>query len=302
MPFKKLSAALVQVIRFMIFKFGSFANYLAVFFGFMGMLVLGGCQTQSNTQNLSLAKVSNASVAPANDTVLVKPDPMASEASNALALAKDEGEAASTTTALAIVGDDGQNYQALPQQVPSPKLVKRSRNVAAIEPDSPLFGSKKSEIKQLRGPVKPSRVRVARLTKKPNFFERIKLRRQKYAAIVAKHARAHGVPLKLAMAVVQVESSFRAKAKGLAGEIGLMQIRPQTARGMGYKGSIKALYKPDTNIRYGMKYLGEAHRRGGGKVCGTILKYNAGHYAKRRNRVSDRYCRRVKRIMGTRGA
>jgi soluble lytic murein transglycosylase-like protein len=46
-----------------------------------------------------------------------------------------------------------------------------------------------------------------------------------------------------------------------------------------------------------MKYLGEARRLGGGTVCGTILKYNAGHYAKRMNKVSARYCGKVKRIM-----
>ena len=46
-----------------------------------------------------------------------------------------------------------------------------------------------------------------------------------------------------------------------------------------------------------MKYLGEAHRRGGGTVCGTILKYNAGHYAKRMNKVSAKYCGKVKWIM-----
>ena len=42
-----------------------------------------------------------------------------------------------------------------------------------------------------------------------------------------------------------------------------------------------------------MKYLAGAHERGGGKVCGTILKYNAGHAAKRMNPVSKRYCEKV---------
>ena len=63
------------------------------------------------------------------------------------------------------------------------------------------------------------------------------------------------------------------------------------------KGSVSALYKPDTNVLFGMKYLAEAHRRGGGSLCGTILKYNAGHYARKMNPVSARYCRRVKRLM-----
>ena len=115
--------------------------------------------------------------------------------------------------------------------------------------------------------------------------------------LVGKHARAAGVPVALALAVVQVESNFNPRARGRAGEVGLMQIKPATARGIGYKGSVKGLYNPDTNLAWGMKYLAEAHRRGGGSVCGTILKYNAGHYAKRMNKSSSRYCGKVKSIL-----
>ncbi len=60
---------------------------------------------------------------------------------------------------------------------------------------------------------------------------------------------------------------------------------------------MKNLYYPETNIQYGMKYLGKAHRLGGGNVCGTILKYNAGHGAKRMNKISRKYCQRVRRIL-----
>lgn len=121
--------------------------------------------------------------------------------------------------------------------------------------------------------------------------------RGNYRKLIAKHARANGVPLKLAMAVVEVESNFRSKARGAAGEIGLMQIMPRTARYIGYRGKMKNLYNPDTNLRYGMKYLGKAYRLGGGSTCGAILKYNAGHGAKRMNPISRKYCARVARIL-----
>ncbi|WP_367718563.1 transglycosylase SLT domain-containing protein [Nitratireductor sp. GISD-1A_MAKvit] len=119
-----------------------------------------------------------------------------------------------------------------------------------------------------------------------------------YHTIIAQYASAYGVPVSLANAVVRVESNFRANARGAAGEIGLMQIKPATARMMGYRGSTKGLYNPDTNIKYGMKYLAKAHKLGGGTTCGTILKYNAGHGAKRMNPISSRYCSKVKRILG----
>lgn len=115
--------------------------------------------------------------------------------------------------------------------------------------------------------------------------------------LIRKHAKKNGVPVSLAHAVVRIESNYRPNARGAAGEVGLMQIKPATARGMGYSGATKNLYNPENNIAYGMKYLGEAYRRGGGTTCGAILKYNAGHYAKNMNPVSAKYCQRVKAIM-----
>ena len=43
-----------------------------------------------------------------------------------------------------------------------------------------------------------------------------------------------------------------------------------------------------------------AHELGGGTTCGTILKYNAGHAAKRMNPVSAAYCSKVKRHLAAR--
>jgi soluble lytic murein transglycosylase-like protein len=119
----------------------------------------------------------------------------------------------------------------------------------------------------------------------------------RYHSLISKYAAANGVPLKLAHAVVRVESNYRASARGRAGEIGLMQIKLATARGMGYRGSAKGLYDPAVNIRYGMKYLGKAHKLSGGSTCGTILKYNAGHGAKKMNPISAGYCRKVRRYI-----
>jgi soluble lytic murein transglycosylase-like protein len=125
------------------------------------------------------------------------------------------------------------------------------------------------------------------------------VRQLHYSQLVSKYADEYDVPEELALAVVQIESNFRPTVKGNAGEIGLMQIKPATARLMGYRGPDYGLYDPETNIRYGMKYLAGAHELGGGKICGTILKYNAGHGAKRMNPVSKRYCNRVQAVIET---
>ena len=76
-----------------------------------------------------------------------------------------------------------------------------------------------------------------------------------------------------------------------------MQLKPATARMMGYRGSTKGLYHPETNIKFGMKYLAKAQKLGGGPLCQTILKYNAGHGAKRMNPISANYCPKVKRYL-----
>lgn len=121
---------------------------------------------------------------------------------------------------------------------------------------------------------------------------------QRLKAKIDRVAKEMGVPPALARAVVHVESRFNPRVTGRAGEIGLMQIKLQTARGMGYSGSRQALYDPETNIRYGMKYLAKAYELAGGDLCGTILRYNAGHYARRMSAGPQRYCNRVRQIMG----
>lgn len=124
----------------------------------------------------------------------------------------------------------------------------------------------------------------------------------RYTTIVARYASEYGVPASLAHAVIQVESNYRPGMTGSAGEVGLMQIKPATARMLGYGGSVKGLYDPETNIKYGMKYLAMAQDLGDGTTCGTILKYNAGHAARRMNPVSAAYCQKVKVQLASTGS
>lgn len=129
--------------------------------------------------------------------------------------------------------------------------------------------------------------------------DQLAIRQAHYEGLIRQYADQYDVPVELAMAVVRIESNFRPTAKGSAGEIGLMQIKPATAKLMGYKGRASGLYDPETNIRFGMKYLAGAHELGDGKLCRTILKYNAGHGAKRMNPVSQRYCNKVEVVIAS---
>ena len=114
--------------------------------------------------------------------------------------------------------------------------------------------------------------------------------------LLARHALANGVPLKLAQAVVRIESRGNARASN-GGALGLMQIKYGTARAAGFGGPAVGLFVADTNLRYGMKILGEAYRAAGGDTCGALMRYQSGHLATRMSRANHAYCSRARAIM-----
>ncbi|BCP54441.1 hypothetical protein K32_30580 [Kaistia sp. 32K] len=146
--------------------------------------------------------------------------------------------------------------------------------------------------------ISPASAQSGRLLKS-NDIRVAAAERSRFDTMIKDYASANNVPLSLAHAVVTVESNYKPNMTGNAGEIGLMQVKLQTARGMGYKGSAKGLYDPDTNIRYGMMYLGQARKLAGGDLCGTILKYNGGHGATRMTKGPLRYCGKVQQIIAS---
>jgi soluble lytic murein transglycosylase-like protein len=94
--------------------------------------------------------------------------------------------------------------------------------------------------------------------------------------MVKREARAQGVPEHLALSIAKAESNFRCGAVGKAGERGVMQIKPRTARGVGYKGSPQGLNNCAVGIRYGMKYLKLAYKKARGNHHLAATYYNRG--------------------------
>lgn len=113
-------------------------------------------------------------------------------------------------------------------------------------------------------------------------------------SMVASEARKQGVPVNLALAIAKVESNFRCSAIGRAGERGVMQIKPATARGVGYRGSPSGLNNCATGIKYGMIYLRQAYRKAGGNVYRTALLYNAGIHSRLK---STPYVKKISRLL-----
>lgn len=107
-------------------------------------------------------------------------------------------------------------------------------------------------------------------------------------ALVDHHARNHGVPSALAHQIVMKESRYNPAARNRS-FWGLMQLRYETARGVGYRGPASGLLDPGVNLRYGMAYLGNAFRVAGGDARRAMALYSGGYYyeAKRKGMLGQ---------------
>lgn len=96
------------------------------------------------------------------------------------------------------------------------------------------------------------------------------------AAAIVDVSFAEDLPPDLGARLVRVESDFESRARGAHGEIGLTQIKPSTAYGLGYRGARKGLYDPMTNLHYGFRYLREMIDRYDGDLDRALTAYNGG--------------------------
>ncbi len=93
----------------------------------------------------------------------------------------------------------------------------------------------------------------------PDWVERLRYP-LRYEAIVKGHARNYHLKPALLAAVIYQESKFRPDARSSSGAIGLMQLLPDTAKGIavhtgGSRFRVEDLYDPEINVRYGSWYL-----------------------------------------------
>jgi soluble lytic murein transglycosylase-like protein len=102
------------------------------------------------------------------------------------------------------------------------------------------------------------------------------------------------LPADIAEAVIFVESGYNSAVIGSTGELGLMQVRLETAATLGFKGNATELAEPDLNIHYGVLHLSRAWRLAGGDLCRTLMKYRAGHDKEEKTPRSQVYCNRAR--------
>jgi len=120
--------------------------------------------------------------------------------------------------------------------------------------------------------------------------------------LVEQEARKTGLPADIADAVVHVESNYDPIAIARIGEIGLRQVRPETAAMLGFRGTNEELAKPEVNVHYGVIYLSKAWRLANGDLCRALMKYRAGHGEEIMTQRSVEYCQRARSHLAALGS
>jgi soluble lytic murein transglycosylase len=113
----------------------------------------------------------------------------------------------------------------------------------------------------------------------PAWYERMRYPLS-YDHIVVGHAKNYDLDPALVAAVIYRESKFHADARSSSGAIGLMQLLPDTAKGIalhtgGSRFRVSDLYDPEINVRYGSFYLRRLLTKYGDLRL-ALAAYNAG--------------------------
>jgi soluble lytic murein transglycosylase len=114
---------------------------------------------------------------------------------------------------------------------------------------------------------------------KPGWYVRIRYPLA-YEEIIRGHAKNYDLDPALIAAVIYRESKFDPDARSSSGAVGLMQLLPDTARGIalhtgGSKFVVSDLADPEINVRYGSFYLRRLIQKYG-EVPLALAAYNAG--------------------------
>lgn len=275
--------------------------------GFAGLMAGAGCtSTTAVNQSASLAPVAAASPSPSSvglpDTMEIASvdresafDDVAQQGTVITAVAyaspaPESGSVAALNNAVTqpSAAQSGSTEQAVATAAPLPVAAMQQTAFAAENPKAAIVAGNGAITTPALATATGTKEPVVLASLAPSTGKTVAARSPELDTLIERYATLYEVPVSLVRRVVKRESTFNPAARN-GPYYGLMQIRHDTARGLGYQGNAQGLLNAETNLTYAVKYLKGAYVTARGDHDKAVRFYSRGYYydAKKRGLLEE---------------